>query len=365
MAEFEEKIDTSESVNYKCPECGGPLEYDPSSQSLKCSFCLKTIKLDTEKSNVEFDFSQVDNESKWDEDVHILKCENCGAENVVPIKEMSITCPFCGSNQVIETSAILGHKPNRVIPFHISKEESINRYTSFVKKKLMAPRAVKKGSFPVIVSGIYLSSWTYDSNAFSTYKGRLGKNYTRVVGSGKNRKVITETRWFSIKGTSQNEFDDILINSGTAISQNEVSRLEPFKTNESTPYNQDFLAGFQAEHYIKDVKEGFNDAKKIMESKIKASILSQYNYDVVDYLSVSTTYEKVTYKYVLLPVWIGNFKYNKKNYRFLVNGESGKTIGKFPVSPIKVTICVIIIIAIVVFFIYLASISDKSGGYYG
>ena len=94
---------------------------------------------------------------------------------------------------------------------------------------------------------------------------------------------------------------------------------------------------------------GFKDAKETMDANIRRAILRDYSYDVVDYLKVTTTHEKVTYKYVLLPVWFGTLEYLQKKYRFVINGESGKLSGKFPVSILKVLILIfgIIILAII------------------
>ena len=77
-------------------------------------------------------------------------------------------------------------------------------------------------------------------------------------------------------------------------------------------------------------------------------ILSKYTYDVIDYLNVNTSFDKITYKYVILPVWICNYSYNNKKYQFMVNGETGKIVGKTPVSPIKVTALVFVIIAVII-----------------
>ena len=62
----------------------------------------------------------------------------------------------------------------------------------------------------------------------------------------------------------------------------------------------------------------------------------------MDYLNVDTAFGKVTYKYMLLPVYIGHSKYNGKLYNFYVNGQNGNVAGKSPVSPVKVLFTVLI-----------------------
>ena len=40
--------------------------------------------------------------------------------------------------------------------------------------------------------------------------------------------------------------------------------------------------------------------------------------------------------YALLPVWIYNYKFKNEDYRFHINGQTGKIIGKVPISKGKV-----------------------------
>ena len=357
MAEEEVKVHHD---TYKCPNCGASMHYDPESRSLKCDYCEHVIKLQDEKSSEELDFNSAEKENdlSWQQENHVFKCQECGAETVVKKTEMSIKCPFCGSNQVLESEELSGIKPNRVIPFNINDEKAKNQYQAFLKKKLFVPSKVKKMTIDCIPQGTYIPSWTYDTDTFSTYKGRLGEYYYVTVGSGKDKRTERRTRYFSIQGTNTTFFDDILINSGTAISGKELSKLEPYNTNNSNVFSESFLAGFSAEHYHLTVQNGFNQAKEKMAPVIRSNILKKYTYDVVDYLNVSTSYNDITYKYVLLPVYIGNFNYREKKYRFLVNGETGKTTGKYPLSPLRITIfstIMLIILAaiiIIVYFVY-------------
>ena len=54
------------------------------------------------------------------------------------------------------------------------------------------------------------------------------------------------------------------------------------------------------------------------------------------------------YKYVVLPLWQSSFKFGGKEYHFMVNGETGKVGGKYPISALKVIIVIAIIVVIIV-----------------
>ena len=90
------------------------------------------------------------------------------------------------------------------------------------------------------------------------------------------------------------------------------------------------------------ITDCWSDAKDKMDAALRRNILSQYRYDVVGYLNVSTEHTGVTYKLELIPIWVGNFIFNKKPYNFFINGFNGKVTGKLPASPVRVSIAVLL-----------------------
>ena len=61
----------------------------------------------------------------------------------------------------------------------------------------------------------------------------------------------------------------------------------------------------------------------------------------------------VTFKHILLPVWVAAYKYRGKTYRFVVNGRTGAVKGERPYSALKIALAVIagLIVAGVVGFV--------------
>lgn len=335
--------------NYSCPNCSAPIEFDPTQSVLHCDYCGFEMSLKGEKSQEEYDFYEgTKDDSEWDKDAKVVKCENCGAANVVDSSVISLTCPFCGSNQVVDTDELAGIKPHRVIPFKVDEEPVKKNYQKWLKGKIFAPSKVKKSIPNLKLNGVYLPTWTFDSDSFSNYDGRLGKHYTRTVGSGKDRRTVTETRYFHIRGIKKVIFDDVTINSGSKISQKEMNAIAPFDTNNSFVYDKRYLAGFSCEHYTLKLQAGWDSAKLVMNTRIKQAILNDYIYDVVSYLNVNTSYNNIKYKYVLIPIWICVYSYANKTYRFIANGETGKVSGKHPISALRVSILVFIILLVLV-----------------
>ena len=57
---------------------------------------------------------------------------------------------------------------------------------------------------------------------------------------------------------------------------------------------------------------------------------------------MKTQHNNVTFKHILLPIWVAAYKYRGKTYRFVVNGRSGRVQGERPWSAWKIAFAVVI-----------------------
>lgn len=343
-----ERGDFAETEQVKCASCGASMTFDPESQSLSCAHCGSVVEIKPDFVERERDFFADMNESEWNEEALTYRCDSCGAVTIMQVGEIAGNCPFCGAGRVVDTESQSGIKPSAIIPFAFGKDSAKEYYKKWIKKKFFAPNKLKKNFVADKVTGIYLPCWTYDAKTYSTYEGRLGEYYYVTVGSGKDRRTVRKTRWYRVYGEFCDNFDDVTVEASAKIDQLQYEKIAPFPTREAYVYDGKYMAGFSAERYSTDIKEGFSRARVYMENRIRRGIIARYHADVVGYLNVRTRYDAVTYKYLLLPVWMCDFAYKKKNYGFMVNGHSGKTWGKTPVSPLKVLLTVLISLGAVI-----------------
>ncbi len=341
------QVDT-ESV--KCNECGSNMLFDPETQTLICPHCGSKVDFATDTIAEELDISvgfSKDREWTTDEAV-VFACENCNAKVVLKNGETTKTCPFCGTAHVKKTDELAGLKPNALIPFAFGGEKALSLSKAWAKKRFFAPKGFKKNLRAENLNGVYTPCFTFDSGTVSYYNGVIGNTRTRVVGSGKNKRVQTYVVWRNIAGTHCDSFDDVLITAGNKFDQRKLDKVSPYQTNDGKVYEEKYLLGFMAYHYDNDLTECWGQAKTRMDTVIRRNILSKYVYDRLQYLNVSTSHNSVTYKYVMLPVYVGNFNYRKKLYNFYVNGSTGKVTGKTPKSPWKVLFTVLGGLALIV-----------------
>lgn len=340
--------------NEQCPNCGNNLKFDPKTQSLYCEYCETSVAINQNFAYEEKDLNLgVLEECDWQEVARAFECENCGARVVLDKNERASNCPFCNTPHVVDGKAYAGVKPNVVVPFSVSQEQASESLTKWAKKKFFAPSKFKKKFSPENLKGVYMPCFTFDSNTFSTYHGRIGNRYTRTVGSGKNRRTESYIVWRTISGNFSYFFDDVTITAGDKLTDDNVEKTGGFPSENNRVYDDKYLYGFMAYAKTRRVDDCWAQARGEMDARLKRLILNQYSYDVVDYVRVTTKHSNARYKHTLVPVYVGNFKYGKKDYNFISNGVTSKCDGKTPVSPIKVSVFSLFIAGILALLYFL------------
>lgn len=353
--------ETKDETDKKCPQCGGIMDFDPKTGHMKCGFCdyEEEIAVSEEepKKAEELDFDLVDKTANknWGAEKKTVICEACGAETIYDALQTSAVCPFCGSNQVMEANDQDTIAPGGVVPFQVNDKEASRLFKEWIKKKWFCPRLAKESARPKSFNGIYLPYWTFDTNTFSTYTGQYGID--REVQDD-DEHSHTETDWYSTSGTYNEFIDDELILASDRHDSNMLHKLEPFDTENNKAYKPEYVAGFVAERYALGVKDAWKQAKKAISAKLKRNvedkIENEHNADHTRRVILNTSFNDVTYKYLLLPIWVSNFKYKDKVYQFMVNGQTGKIAGKTPLSipKIIITVAVALLAAGIIYYIW-------------
>ena len=339
---------TEKETNKKCPNCGATVTFDPASGMMHCEYCGYTCELpkpEAENEICEMDFeAAMHTESfNWGEQKKEVQCKQCGAITVYDALETAAVCPFCGSTSVMPAATENTIAPSAVCPFAITKEQAGERFTNWLKKKRFAPKKAKKNASPEAFQGIYLPYWTYDTQTTSNFTACAGYDRT-VKDKNGNRKTVTD--WQYVSGIYQEFFDDVTVMASKRHENAGVRACEPFDFSKLVPYSPHVVAGFVAERYSIGLKEGWDSAQNkiqsCLHSDISFYIRKHYRADRVNSLRFSTIYSNITYKYLLVPVWLSLFKYNDKIYQFVVNGQTGKVGGKAPVSAWRVILAILI-----------------------
>lgn len=335
----------SQNINkeLKCKDCGALLLYAPGTQKLACKYCGAQNDITAgEKESIEeiayqdFISNKINQVEK--QTISTVTCNNCGATTTLKPNLTSDNCAFCASPLVIQggtTSTII--KPKYLLPFKIDDKNAHDIFIKWLNGLWFAPNDLKKyATLNEKLKGIYMPYWTYDTSARTDYEGERGEHY--YEGSGKNR--VRKTRWYDTNGTVQNSFDDVCVLASKSLPDSVTRPLEPWDLNNLTPYNEGYISGFQTECYQTDVQKGFEMAKEVMEDAIKVTIRQQIGGDEQRINRMHVVYSNVSFKHILLPVWLSAYSYNNKVFRFIINGRTGEVQGQRPYSAIKIALAV-------------------------
>ncbi|HYK87248.1 MAG TPA: hypothetical protein VE398_00655 [Acidobacteriota bacterium] len=350
----------SNLTQYPCRQCGAKLDFAPGTSVLKCPYCGFENPIPKSEALVaELDYRSYLAKAGDEKDTHEaerIQCATCGAETTMPPNATSGICPFCGANLVFSGKVSRLIKPEGILPFKATYKEAFADFRSWIKGLWFAPGDLKKyAQSEGKLVGVYVPYWTYDSDTVSSYRGERGdyyyttEQYTTVEDgrSVTRTREVRHTRWTPASGTVDDNFDDILILASKSLPKKYADRLEPWDLPNLVAYADEYLSGFRAESYQVSLPEGFEAAKTMMAATIQASIRTDIGGDEQRIHSVDTRYDKITFKHILLPVWLSAYRFRDKIFRILINARTGEVQGERPYSPWKITGAVAAVLIII------------------
>ena len=346
---------------FPCVGCGADLVFHIGQQSLRCPFCgfSKELDLSAEAKVEEQDLltalreqtqlrkGKVDPDAKFSQ----IQCSSCGAKVAFQDDLTSTHCAYCGTpvqkDQVRDLEQ--GRIPvDGVLSFSVQRETAREKLRAWIKSRWFAPNNFLKDDLQGRLSGVYLPYWTFDSMTFTHYRGERGEHYWVTVGSGKTKRRTRRTKWYPASGSFQRLFDDILVVASQGLPEEMVQKLEPWPLNECKPFNSEVLAGFLARTYDVSLEDGLATGKQQMEKALEQEVRQRIGGDTQRVHSMDTRYDALTYKHLLMPVWMLGHRFNDKAYQMIVNACTGKVQGERPYSWVKITLAVLAALAIIV-----------------
>ena len=351
---------------FPCNACGSDLRFDPARGLLVCDHCGNTQAIGGTAGPfaavVELDLQQALTAALPQaeiEETRVQSCPNCGAQFELKGDIHAAECPFCATPVVTGTGIHRHIKPRGLLPFALDEALARDAMTDWLGSLWFAPNGLteyaRKGR---AMDGIYVPYWTFDAQTHSSYTGQRGTHYYTthtVMRDGKPRTVRQQhTRWSPAAGRVQRFFDDVLVLASRSLPKKYTDGLEPWDLSQLEPYQPQYLAGFRAEGYQVELQDGFVEARAYMDRMILRDVKFDIGGDEQRVSNVQTQVSAVTFKHILLPVWLAAYKYQGQTYRFVVNGRTGRVQGERPYSKWKIALAVLLglVIALTVGYFY-------------
>ncbi|WAA08865.1 TFIIB-type zinc ribbon-containing protein [Fervidibacillus albus] len=309
-------------IHYKCPNCGDDMAFDSESGTLSCPSCGRQDSIDQfSEQFITTTFSE--------EETKEYHCENCGAVLITDSETVATRCSFCGAGVVISERVSGTLAPTFVIPFSVSRKEAEAAFKKWCKRGLITPGDFMTADRIKNITGMYVPFWMYDLNSRVNVSG-VG---TKIRKYTRGEYIYTETKYYRVFRDINLDYVKVPVDASKKMDDELMDKLEPYPYEQLKDFKTPYLAGFIAEKYNYDDEELLPRAETKIESFIESyirSTVSEYDSFMPEERYVDSN--KMNSYYVLLPVWMVTYNYKQKDYIFAMNGQTGKVVGKPPIS---------------------------------
>ena len=332
---------------YPCPNCGAILGYQPGAHVLTCAFCGTVTEIAQGDAQAqaeavrEQDFAAALRDGAAHAAMEVtqtVRCDACGAQVDFDPNQHAAVCPFCATPLVADPAPDRHIRPQALLPFAIPEREAQARIRRWLSGLWFAPNGLKKfARTNASLGGVYTPYWTVDARTETAYSGQRGDTYfVTVRGADGKPSQVARVRWRPVSGRVRRAFDDVLVLGATSLPKADTDALAPWDLQALQPYARDYLAGFRAETYTVPLQDGYTQARRLMDDQIRRDVRAAIGGDQQRIARLDTRVSDVTFKHVLLPVWIGAYKYGGKSWRVVINGRTGAVRGARPYSWLKI-----------------------------
>jgi hypothetical protein len=278
-------------------------------------------------------------------------CTGCGARVVFEGPALSGACSYCDSPMVDEERALPSF--DAVAPFRVPQRGAMERLRTYLDSRRWAPAPLRSARLHERgLRGVLVPFWVYEGVVRSEYRAKIGlhwyrtETYTDKAGKRQTREV-RETEWFPLRGSAARQVEDHVVSASVGLPEHEAVGLAPFDLGWSTSYDPRLLSGFEAE--LPTVAE--SDAQRTAVEELReaeaARILAELlPGDVNRVDAIESRIEVASRRLVLLPVWVATHRQGDVVLRLLVNGQTGKVVGRVPVSKAKVAALVLALLLV-------------------
>jgi DNA-directed RNA polymerase subunit RPC12/RpoP len=366
---------------FVCPQCAGRMRYEPGQSAVECLYCGHRIPLlaalqggladpaladhALADQGALADPALADQGGLQESDFVIalatakghtlpagaraFRCEGCQAI-LLTAGKLSTHCPYCGSSHVVEVvSEIAGQavvSPEGIIPFGIDAAAAQQAFHAWLETHLPNRRLRTTR-----VRGVYLPVWTFDLLGEIAWRGveaeqrgslgglnllgglSLGESGVQIRGSrrpGMQRQVHQGSHYVMI--------DDALVPASHKVPYALRGLFEGFDWSCAVPYDVSYLSDWPAEIYEISVSDASLVARREVLEQARGKVEIQAEAQVGQLQSIKIFPSNLTvdsYKLMLVPVWIANYRCEDVTYMVVINGQTGAAMGQEPVSGLR------------------------------
>lgn len=283
---------------------------------------------------------------------HNFECGGCGASMSYDASAGALRCPFCGSEKLEERKDAKVLAPNRVVPFRYRQNDAELQLRAWLGKGFWRPSDLQQRAAIVKMTPVYVPYWVFEARTHTYWTADTSQTPAGARGD-----------WFPLSGEHRGEYRGLLIGASGALTPHETNAICPFDLAAGQPPAEVSLENITCEQFSLARKYARPLARQGLESQEAQAVDAQYVPGRSRNVKVNVKIENLSSEPVLLPVWIMAYRYQEKVYRFLVNGQTGKSTGQAPFSYQKLAMVIAIAVAVgLMLLVLLCGLAAVAGG---
>lgn len=310
------------TVSYKCPNCGGQVNYDAATQSFLCEACGSTLPQSA------FEAQTSTEQSTSGADGLLYTCPTCGAQLVTDSTTAATECYFCHSAVVLSGRLSGEWQPDFVLPFKIKRQQAQEKFRDWLAGKKFLPNGFFYEGQIEHLTGIYYPFWLADYKGEADFNGE-GRIVTHTTTPS---HYVTKTDIYRVTRKGNVLFEELMRPALGKADRKLVEGIAPYSLTGLKPFSMPYLSGFFAEK--RDIEQ--QQVSPDIENEVRGYIYPMMT-EKMTYSSVTGTarllFTQQRYRYILLPAWVMTYQgFDGNKYYFAMNAQSGKICGRLPVS---------------------------------
>lgn len=328
---------------YECPNCGGNLRFDISSQKMACIYCgthVDPYSVKKETDAIEEQYFEAT----------VITCSQCGGELYSTDNEATSFCSFCGAATILTSRISKEKRPDFIVPFKKTKEDCKHAYGQKMRKAFFVPKRLRDPQYIDGFRGIYMPYWTYQL---------VQKGTVSIEGEKSHREGnYVYTDHYQLKGDMDNYYLGYSYDASTSFYDNISEALAPYDAKELVHFTPAFLSGFYAdtadigpEVYLDDAVEQAEESTfRIfkVESGFKDYKIASREKNTPPEKGFKTRLRKADN--TMYPVWFLSYRNKDRVAYATVNGQTGKVAVDMPIDP-KRYLAASLVLAVPVFIL--------------
>ncbi len=329
-------------IAYTCPCCGAPLAFSGASGKLECASCsnsyeteaIEAMNAAAENDSVQFDLPKETFGEGNAAGMQVYICKGCGAELMTEDTTTATECPYCGSPTILPDRINGGVKPEKVIPFAVSKEQAQKQFEDYFKGKRLLPNVFKNSRNRIAdMRRLYVPYWLFDCDADANIVYDAEKEHVHREGDWE----ITRTEHYIVRRKGSMVFENIPVDASQKLDNKITESLEPYDLSAAVEFSPSVLVGALADHADVNAAECEGRAVERVENSITQAVRSTVNgYTRVIERSKNIHTEGGKVTPVLMPVWLITTEKGDEVYIFAINGQTGRLTCDVPADKKKV-----------------------------